>query len=319
MEMEEANRGKTRICSVLFADIVGYSKKSNVEQNEIKKQFVSLWAAATQGIPASDIMVVDSGDGAALTALVEPLDTLKVAVKLKNLLKEYASNNPLAFKVRLGINFGPVQLATDVHGNSCIVGDAINMAQRVMSFADDNQLAVSRSYYDTIVSISSDYKSRFKYMGAKADKHGREHVIFKYCDPEEQAAESSAGDNERPAAEPAAVVEPTPQEKNRLKNSLSGAFSSILGFIKGSFSVAMFVMVIYEAVVLLPLMDKPNRLMEELHNQGKSVKALFHFGDELLNGNIEANARQNDETASKQNNAKSKTGHTVSDPAAAGG
>lgn len=80
--------------------------------------------------------------------------------------------------LRIGINFGPVQLSTDVHGKPCVVGDAINIAQRVMSFADPGQIMVSRSYYDVILPLSHKYKEMFYYLGKRADKHIRYHDVY---------------------------------------------------------------------------------------------------------------------------------------------
>lgn len=165
------------MCSVLFVDIVGYSKKTNAEQIVIKQQFVALWAQAIKDVPPDDIMVVDAGDGAALTALVEPEDTIRVAMALRDATLENNKHNP-PIHIRMGINFGPVQLSKDVHGMACIVGDAINIAQRIMSFADAGQITISRSYYDVIKPLAHKYEEMFYYLGQRSDKHERYHHIY---------------------------------------------------------------------------------------------------------------------------------------------
>ena len=43
--------------------------------------------------------------------------------------------------VRLGINLGPVRLVKDINGQMNIIGDGINVAQRVMSFAEPGPAA----------------------------------------------------------------------------------------------------------------------------------------------------------------------------------
>jgi hypothetical protein len=80
--------------------------------------------------------------------------------------------------VRLGINLGPVRLMRDVNGQINMIGDGINVAQRIMSFAVPNQLLVSRSFYEVVSCLSRDYASLFQYEGARTDKHVRAHEVY---------------------------------------------------------------------------------------------------------------------------------------------
>lgn len=80
--------------------------------------------------------------------------------------------------VRMGINLGPVRLVKDINNQPNIVGDGINVAQRVMGFADVGQLLVSRSYYDAVSRISQEYAGMFHYQGSRTDKHVREHEVY---------------------------------------------------------------------------------------------------------------------------------------------
>jgi hypothetical protein len=80
--------------------------------------------------------------------------------------------------VRMGINLGPVRLVKDINNRPNIVGDGINVAQRVMGFADVGQLLVSRSYYDAVSRISQEYAGMFHYQGSRTDKHVREHEVY---------------------------------------------------------------------------------------------------------------------------------------------
>ena len=81
-------------------------------------------------------------------------------------------------QIRVGINLGPVRLVKDINGQPNIIGDGINVAQRVMSFAEPGQILVSRSYYDVMVRLSEDYTQLLRYEGAKTDKHVREHEVY---------------------------------------------------------------------------------------------------------------------------------------------
>jgi hypothetical protein len=80
--------------------------------------------------------------------------------------------------VRMGINLGPVKLVKDINGHPNIIGDGINVAQRIMSFARPGQIVVSRSYYDVVSNLASEYAKLFHYEGSRTDKHVREHEIY---------------------------------------------------------------------------------------------------------------------------------------------
>src|SRR6185295_838454 len=54
----------------------------------------------------------------------------------------------------------------------------INVAQRVMSFAEPNQILVSRSYYEIVSRLSQEYTRLFQYVGIHRDKHVREHEVY---------------------------------------------------------------------------------------------------------------------------------------------
>ena len=71
-----------------------------------------------------------------------------------------------------------MRLVKDINGQPNIIGDGINVAQRVMSFAEPGQILVSRSYYDVMARLSEDYAKLFHYEGAQTDKHVREHEVY---------------------------------------------------------------------------------------------------------------------------------------------
>ena len=86
-----------------------------------------------------------------------------------------------------GINLGPVRLVRDINSQPNIIGDGINVAQRVMSFAQPCQVLVSRSYYDVVTRISEDYARLFAYQGSRTDKHVREHELYELVAPGPEA------------------------------------------------------------------------------------------------------------------------------------
>lgn len=189
--MEERGN-KTIMCSVLFLDIVEYSKKSVAGQISLKDRFNSYLSAAISDVPVSDRIILDTGDGAAINFLGDVEDALKAALSLReSILNEDPAIDP-PLLVRVGINLGPVRLVRDINGQPNIVGDGINVAQRVMGFADVNQILVSRSYYDAASRLSPQYAGMFLYQGSRTDKHVREHEVYAIGYPGDKTTESMA-------------------------------------------------------------------------------------------------------------------------------
>ncbi len=169
---------RTIICSVVFLDIVAYSKKPVMEQMSLKERFNAILAECLKDIPTGDRVILDTGDGAAIGFLSDPEDALFVAMAIRDALNDSQVSDMPDLHVRLGINLGPVKILKDINNQMNLIGDGINVAQRIMSFAEPGQLLVSRSYYDIISCLSQEYAQLFHYKGARADKHVREHDIY---------------------------------------------------------------------------------------------------------------------------------------------
>jgi len=174
----EDRGNKTIMCSVFFLDIVEYSKKSVAGQISLKDRFNSYLSAAIRDVPMTDRIILDTGDGAAINFLGDVEDALKAALSLRESLLAEDSTVGFPLMVRMGINLGPVRLVRDINGQPNIVGDGINVAQRVMGFADAAQILVSRSYYDAVSRLSPQYAGMFHYQGSRTDKHVREHEVY---------------------------------------------------------------------------------------------------------------------------------------------
>jgi class 3 adenylate cyclase len=179
--LDQANR--TFICSVVFIDLVGYSKKPVTEQIRLKTSLTNNLSEAIKDIPVNDRIILDTGDGAALSFLGDPEDALFTTLSLREaMVRDGMSATQVEASgedsVRMGINLGPVKLVKDINGHPNIIGDGINVAQRIMSFARPGQIVVSRSYYDVVSNLASEYAKLFTYEGSRTDKHVREHEIY---------------------------------------------------------------------------------------------------------------------------------------------
>ncbi|MGZ8265173.1 MAG: adenylate/guanylate cyclase domain-containing protein [Burkholderiales bacterium] len=168
-------QNRTLICSVLFLDIVEYSRQPVTEQIALKDRLNALLSEALRGVAINDRIILDTGDGAAVSFIGDPEDALFVASSLRDSI---ASEPEPALVARMGINLGPVRLVKDINGRPNVIGDGINVAQRVMTFAQPGQVLVSRSYYEVVSRLSDESSKLFSYEGSRTDKHVREHEVY---------------------------------------------------------------------------------------------------------------------------------------------
>ena len=169
---------KTSICSIVFLDIIDYSKKPDSEQIDVKNQFNDFINIALKNIAQNDRIILDTGDGAAIAYMGSPEDVLFMALNIRDSIIKNNESGESLIHVRFGINLGPVRVVKDINGRPNIIGDGINVAQRIMSFAQPNQILVSRSYYEITSRLTQEISKMFDYSGVKQDKHVREHEVY---------------------------------------------------------------------------------------------------------------------------------------------
>lgn len=189
----ESGKRSTSV-TVLFFDVVGYTKQPVNKQIRVKKQFNQLVSDCLATLGEGERIILDTGDGAAIGFLQHPEDALEVARQFRKAVIDHRHEDYPDLVVRTGIHLGPINIVKDMNGQSNMVGDGINDAQRVMSFAGDDQVYISRPYYDFISRLSDEYANLFQYRGLQQDKHGREHAVYELVDPEVVEVRSPASD-----------------------------------------------------------------------------------------------------------------------------
>ncbi|HMX17447.1 MAG TPA: protein kinase [Rhodocyclaceae bacterium] len=188
---------RNMVCTVLFLDIVAYSKASVNEQYELKSAFNQLIAGKLAHVPDPERITLDTGDGAAICFLGDPEEVLHAAVDIRRGL---AAQERL--KVRMGLHIGPVRVLNDLNGRGNVIGDGINVAQRVMSFAEANGLLVSRAFYDVVACLSDGGERAFRHLGEHRDKHDRAHDLYAVL---ADAEDPGLADRTIPLGEPSAA------------------------------------------------------------------------------------------------------------------
>ena len=210
MSVEQFYRAnRTCLCTVVFLDIVAYSQQTVVQQLETKQQFNALLDEVIAPIDSEYRLILDTGDGAALCCFGDPEEVLHVVLRLRDALHEQVQSAQAGMRLRIGINLGPVRVVKDLNGQYNTIGDGINVAQRVMNFAEPNQIFVSRSFYEVIACLSHEYPPWFNYRGLHKDKHIREHAIYEVVPTQFQTESVSGGDKVSlaPLAVPALVFD----------------------------------------------------------------------------------------------------------------
>jgi class 3 adenylate cyclase/Tfp pilus assembly protein PilF len=206
---------RTWLCSVVFMDIVNYSSQSVELQMKWKARFNGYLASAIKDVPEDERVILDTGDGAAICFLGAPEAAMFAALDLwHSLLLDEREQQP-QLRVRIGINLGPVKLVRDINGFPNALGDGMNAGQRVMSFAAENQILVSQSFFEVVSRLSDDYKTLFTLKGVERDKHVREHTVYDLSPPgaehsqvsslPPQAMSAAAAASHQPSAPPPAA------------------------------------------------------------------------------------------------------------------
>jgi class 3 adenylate cyclase len=192
MPRENPEDNRNWLISVLFIDIVGYSKAPVDDQMEMKLVLNSAITASITDIRVDDRVILDTGDGAAVCFLADPEHALRSALSIRETIEKSNRRGSYPIVARMGLNLGPVKLVKDLNGVLNAVGDGINVGQRVMSFAADGELTASRAFMEVVACLRDDYPQLFKYQGPRKDKHGREHIIYNVARPAEGGKGSGA-------------------------------------------------------------------------------------------------------------------------------
>lgn len=219
MAMDKKHR--TWICSVLFTDIVSYTKFDVEEQMEIRSHFYDLVDQELSNYNSDDFITLDAGDGMAICYLGDPEDLLLMALSLRDeFIKITEQEHIIDYKVRLGINLGPVKIA-ELQGEKRVIGDAINVANRIMGFAGPNELYVSRSYYEVVSHVSKEYFNMFDFIGTREDKHVRKHHVYAVGGNEQQTPATPVAPTTQETEAVPTVAEPTPAPSTPSKPTFS--------------------------------------------------------------------------------------------------
>jgi class 3 adenylate cyclase len=169
---------------VLAADIVSYSQEFDEGQERLVRTLTRIVNEVLEdsdsGDDSGDVMRLPTGDGIIIVLLRQSsIAALELAIRLQERIRDGLINLPL----RMGIHEGPGLLIRDAAGNRNIVGNVVNICQRVMDVGDVGHILVSESAY-AAVKGSERFAKAIKPLdhGPVEVKHYLTLNVYKYSD-----------------------------------------------------------------------------------------------------------------------------------------
>lgn len=178
--------GKRRLAAIMFTDIVGYTALGQRNEDlslalvDAQRRLVRPTLARHNGREVKTI-----GD-AFLVEFPSALDAVRCAYDIQRTIREY--NLSLASDKRVHLRIG-VHLGEVLESQGDISGDAVNVASRIESLAEDGGACLTRQVYDHVKNkVELDMTS----LGPKSLKNVAEPVeVFKVVMPWETGAVAS--------------------------------------------------------------------------------------------------------------------------------
>jgi class 3 adenylate cyclase len=166
--------GERKKVTILFADLEGFTSMSEKIDHEKVVEILNSYFSLMTPIIFQHDGTLDKlmGDGmlaifgAPLVHEDDPYQAVRSAIEMIKALERFNDENkqkewPL-LNLTIGINSGEVvagYIGSETHMNYTVIGDAVNVAQRIQSIAKSNQILISGSVRDLILDKWSDIDS----------------------------------------------------------------------------------------------------------------------------------------------------------------
>jgi len=164
------NKNRRELKAILFADVVGYTRLMQDDEEATHKGISELTDLFARGCNEFDGEILDiRGDGifAIFTSVV---NSVRFASKTQDSVEEYNKDYPEHRKMRfrIGIHLGDV-----LHNAKHHFGDAVNIASRIEGLCDTGGVYISSSVHEQVK--NSKYFS-YEYLGLHRLKNIREPI-----------------------------------------------------------------------------------------------------------------------------------------------
>jgi class 3 adenylate cyclase/TolB-like protein/Flp pilus assembly protein TadD len=175
----EPAAAKRRLAAILHADIRGYSRLVEADEEGTLRNLKAYRAAIDALISRHNGRVVGSAGDSVLAEFVSPVEAVRCAAEIQDELagRNVALPPDRRLEFRIGINLGDV-----IVEGSELFGDGVNVAARLQALADPGGIFISGGIYDQIKTKEAfDYE----FLGAQKVKNIAEPVrVYRvHCDP----------------------------------------------------------------------------------------------------------------------------------------
>jgi hypothetical protein len=169
------------IAHILFVDIVGWSKRSMDSQAQTLNDLnhaIGATPSFTDARAAGHLDILPTGDGFAVLFFGNLLAPAQCALEL---------SAEIDMPVRMGIHSGPITRHHDLSGKANFIGDGLNLAKRVLDFAEPGQILMSEAYSRWLLQFDA-WLPLIHECGSAVAKHGVQMKLFSLSSEERAQA-----------------------------------------------------------------------------------------------------------------------------------
>ncbi|PKK89119.1 MAG: hypothetical protein CVV64_15960 [Candidatus Wallbacteria bacterium HGW-Wallbacteria-1] len=161
-------------CSLMFMDVKGFTSFAESHSpEEVIGELNKIFSPATELIYRHE-GDIDKFIGDCIFAMFKkPSKALECAVEIQKLVKDNR-NEGSPFSLRIGINFGRIisgNVGSDQRKENALIGDAVNLAQRLESACPEGSILVSDDFFNK---LPSSVRGRFKWNSYSVRVKGKE-------------------------------------------------------------------------------------------------------------------------------------------------
>jgi len=158
------------LASVIAMTLRNFTRSPVPEQARMKAQLEALVAAAIKPLRASERIVLDAPEGAAVVVLDDPEKALQLA--------ERAEAAAAGLSLAIGVNHGAVKVVTDARRGAGVIGDGIAAALTLAGAADPGRFVASRAFHEALESVAPARAAELDPAGVVTDLRLRTHELF---------------------------------------------------------------------------------------------------------------------------------------------
>ncbi len=169
-----------KIAVILVADVVGYSKHMERDENATLKAYAECEKILNTCLKKYKGSIFNTAGDSALAEFPSAVNAVECGVAFQGDIKKRNESDKTEVKLafRIGINMGDV---VKKEGN--LFGDGVNIAARLEALAQPNGISISKSVYDLVVPKT---KMTFNDLGVQKVKQNEFHAFDILLDPSQK-------------------------------------------------------------------------------------------------------------------------------------